>query len=297
METVSLDKTVRIWAVKDGEGLRIYNTHNFSVKMDDTDFDSDSVWAQFAPGGRLLVAGLDGYLRLYDKTFKNNIKKKAPGGKWIVAARFSPDGKVIAVGYADSPRVDIVSAETLNYIKKANTRDIKKGHFARVAWSSDGKYLYAGGGYDKGGWNPILRWSTKSMRRYVEYSAVKNAVMQILPLKDGRVIFIGRDPVFGVINQANRKVYTKGPASAGFRDNLEGFLIFKDATTVEFAYDPFGNRPARFSLLMRKLTVEPPDEAKGLSPFVREADGLDITDWAGTYKPLLNGAPLKMIGT
>jgi WD40 repeat protein len=127
METVSLDKTVRIWAVKDGEGLRIYNTHNFSVKMDDTDFDSDSVWAQFAPGGRLLVAGLDGYLRLYDKTFKNNIKKKAPGGKWIVAARFSPDGKVIAVGYADSPRVDIVSAETLNYIKKANTRDIKKG--------------------------------------------------------------------------------------------------------------------------------------------------------------------------
>ncbi|MBT3904213.1 MAG: hypothetical protein HOB79_14035 [Rhodospirillaceae bacterium] len=280
---------------KDGEGLRIYNTHDFSVKMDDTDFDSDSVWAEFAPDGRLLVTGLDGYLRLYDKTFKNKIKKKAPGGEWIVAASFSPDGKYIAMGYGDSARVDIVSAKTLKYLKKANTRDIKEGHVSRVAWSPDGKYLYAGGRYDKGGWNPIRRWSTKSMRRYVEYSAVKNAVMQILPLKDGRVIFIGRDPVFGVINQANRKVYTKGAASADYRDNHEGFLISKDATTVEFAYDSFGNRPARFSLLQRKLTIDPPDEAKGLIPFVMEADGLDIADWLSTYKPLLNGTPLQMM--
>lgn len=280
--------------MKNNFGLRVYDTGDFSVVADDRDYQSDSVWAEFAPDGRLLTSGLDGYLRLYDTDFKRIVKEAMPGGKWIVAASFSPDGQRIAVGYADSTRVDIVAGDTLKFLTQANTGDIKNGYLARVAWSPDGRYLYAGGRYEKGGWNPIRRWSAKNLKRFSDVAAVTNAVMQIIPLSDGRVVYLGRDPIFGVLNKSNRKIYAKGPASSDFRGNHEGFLVSEDGTTVEFSLEPWGGRPARFSLLRRQLVVEPEDEADDLMPFVMEAEGLVVSDWRTSYAPLLNGAPLPL---
>lgn len=292
--TYSADGRHLAVVMKNDMGLRVYRTDDFSVAAEDRDYASDSVWAEFAPDGRLLTTGLDGYLRLYDKDFKRLIKVAAPGGKWVVEAKFSPDGQKVAIGYADSTRVDVVSGNDLKFLAQANTGDIKEGYLARVAWSSDGRYLYAGGRYDRGGWNPIRRWQTDSYRRYSEFPAVTNAVMQIVPLKDGQIVYAGRDPVIGVINDQFRKKYALGPSTSDFRGNFEGFRISDDATTVEFSFEPWGQRPGRFSLQQRKLVAEPTDEAKGLSPYVMEADGLIVTDWRTSYAPLLNDKPLPL---
>ena len=280
--------------MKNNMGLRVYGADNSNVVAEDHDYASDSVSAEFAPDGRLLTTGLDGYLRLYDKDFKRLFKEAAPGGKWAVEAKFSPDGKKIAVGYADSTRVDILSGDTLKPLAQANTSDIKEGYLARVAWSQDGRYLYAGGRYDRGGWNPIRRWSTDSYRRYSEFPAVTNAVMQIIPLKNGQIVYTGRDPIIGVINEGFRKKFSHGPSTADFRGNFEGFRVSEDATTIEFSFEPWGKRPGRFSLLQRRLLVEPKDEAKDLAPFVAETEGLVVSDWRTSYAPLLNDKPLRL---
>ncbi|MBI2586247.1 MAG: caspase family protein [Rhodospirillales bacterium] len=280
--------------MKNNMGLRVYRADDFNVVAEDRDYTSDSVSAEFAPDGRLLTTGLDGYLRLYDKDFKRSIKEAAPGGKWAVEAKFSPDGKKIAVGYADSTRVDILSGDTLKLLAQAHTGDIKEGYLARVAWSADGRYLYAGGRYDRGGWNPIRRWSTDSYRRYSEFPAVTNAVMQIIPLKDGQIIYAGRDPIIGVINEGFRKKFAHGPSTSDFRGNFEGFRVSEDATTIEFSFEPWGKRPGRFSLLQRKLAVEPKDDATNLSPFLAEAEGLIVSDWRTSYALLLNDKLLRL---
>ncbi len=280
--------------MKNTMGLRVYRADDFGVVAEDRDYASDSASAEFAPDGRLLTTGVDGYLRLYDKDFRRLAKEPAPGGKWPVEAKFSPDGRKIAVGYADSTRVDVLSGETLKLLAQANTGDIKEGHLARVAWSPDGRYLYAGGRYDRGGWNPIRRWWTDSYRRYSEFPAVTNAVMQIIPLKDGQVVYAGRDPVIGVINDGFRKKFAHGPSTSDFRGNFEGFRVSDDATTIEFSFEAWGKRPARFSLRHRQLVVEPKDEATDLSPFVAETEGMVVGDWRASYAPLLNDKPLPL---
>lgn len=284
-------------------GIRIYDTKNYESEpvFSDSDYGDNSFGADFDKDGRLVTTSYDGYIRLYE--YKDNKwllkKEKAKGGNKPFSASFSPDGSKIAVGFNDSQKVDILSAKDLSFLYSPDTSGVDNGDLVSVAWSLDGKYLYAGGRYqDYDNQFPILKWSDEGRGKYTELKGADNTIMHILPLKDG--IAFASDPAFRIINKKDEQLPFKGNSIADFRANYEGFLISDDGATVQFGYELWGKSPARFSIPKRLLEIldEQGDtgELKGLSPPVTSADGLKIThpDWKNTELPKLNDTPLNL---
>lgn len=93
-------------------GLRLFSVADGRLLAQDTDYGAASYSVQFSlrPGKtqeqRLVTTSDDGALRLYrweNKQLTLLAKRSAPGGSQPYAARFSPDGTQIAVGFADTP--------------------------------------------------------------------------------------------------------------------------------------------------------------------------------------------------
>ena len=102
--------------------------------------------ATFAADGRLATASYDGKVRLYDRDFKLLVPaRKATGGNQPSRIAFSPDGSVLAVGYADSATVDLFDGHSLAPLPGPNVDGLRNGNLGIVTWSKDGKTLYAGG--------------------------------------------------------------------------------------------------------------------------------------------------------
>ena len=63
----------------------------------------------FARSGQQAVAAFDGGIRLYGADLRPVARPKAPGGGHPYSVAFSADASVVAVGYGDTPNVDILS--------------------------------------------------------------------------------------------------------------------------------------------------------------------------------------------
>lgn len=283
-------------------GIRIYDTRNYEPVFPDSAYGDDSYGADFDKDGRLVTTSYDGYIRLYeykDKRFRFFERQRAKGGNNPFSISFSPDGSRIAVGFDDSQKVDVLSAKDLSLLYSPDTSGVDNGDLSKVAWSSDGKYLYAGGRYYKNNQFPILKWPDEGRGKYKELKGADNTIMHILPLKNGGIAFGAGGPAFGIINKRDEQVIFKGNSIADFRANYEGFLISNDGATVQFGYELFGKSPARFSIPKRLLDML--DEQKGTGeskvlspPDTSFSEGLKITDWKNTMSPKLNGVPLEL---
>ena len=118
-----------------------------------------------------------------------------------------------------------------------------------------------------------------------------NTIFQILPLRDGGIVYCAADPAFGAIDTNGRRVLFNSSTTADFRDLGEGFFLAPDGTGVGFAYQRFGILPARFSIVDRKLDSAP---VGGLNwrPPATESPGMEITGM-DSYAPKLNGTQLS----
>ena len=108
------------------------------------------------------------------------------------------------------------------------------GDLSEVAWSQDGRFLYAGGKYGGGSTSPIVRWAAGGQGARTELAATSSTLMQILPLRDGGAAFAGTDPAFGVYSADDRKVLYKGPDIAEFRGLRERLLVSADGAVVQW---------------------------------------------------------------
>jgi WD40 repeat protein len=113
-------------------GIRIYKTDDYSLIKEDKDYGGSVYGLDFSYGGKLVTTSLDGYIRLYDENFNLIKKKKAPGGKRPFHISFSPDGSKIAVGYDDTPNVDVLSSDDLEKLYSADTSDFSGCNFYGV---------------------------------------------------------------------------------------------------------------------------------------------------------------------
>lgn len=272
-------------------GMRIYRTSDYTLVAEDKDYGDASYGADFDGERRLVTTSFDGYIRLYDKDFKLIAKKKTPGGDKPFLVSFSPDGTKVAVGFSDSTKVDVLSGEDLRHLYTPDTSGVDKGDIGSVSWSSDGRYLYAGGTYDTEGVSPIRKWKDEGRGGYKDLQASNDTIMHILPLRDGGIIFGACDPAFGIFDKNDKRTLYKGSDLAEYRNNLQGFLISHDGKTVQFGYEQWGKSPAWFSIPDRLLELGSREKGD-LSPPITFAEGLTITDWINI--PKLNGNPLKL---
>ena len=277
-------------------GIRVYETKNYTQVGEDRDYGSDSYGADFDATGRLVTSCFDGYIRIYDRASGGPLrlaaKRKAEIGEHPYAVSFAPDGSTIAVGFDDSARVAVLSARDLSLRFATTASGESKCNFTSVAWSSDGKTLSAGGTcVDSKGMRVVRQWAEGGLGPYRDVGAAGNTIMNILPLRNGGIVYSAFDPAFGRVDGKGQRSLFVGPAIADHRDNLQAFLLSSDGAVVQFGYETFGRSPARFSIPGRSL-----EEAAGRTiPLNAPAiTGLTITDWQNSQTPKLNGAALKL---
>jgi WD40 repeat protein len=277
-------------------GVRVWDTQTWQQIFSDTDYADRSMWCHFDPQNRLVTSSYDGYLRLYSSAsdgFSLVAKSDAPGGSQPFAAVFSPAGDKIAVGFSDSTNVNVLDGHDLAFLYAPDTTGIDNGSLSSVAWSQDGNSLYAGGRYDDGsGISPVLHWSQAGQGNYTEWQASLMTIMDIRPLKNGRIVYGASDPAFAVLDNAGNKIVEQEASIADYRVVFDGdFGISHDGNTIHFGFDFRGERPARFSLSEQRLILNPQPDTNLTAP---DTSSLDITGWKDTYEPKLNGKALPL---
>jgi hypothetical protein len=189
--------------------------------------------------------------------------------------------------------VDVLNATDLRGLYVPDTRGTN-GNLAITAWSVDGSFLYAAGRFsDNKGNKLIRRWADAGRGAFQDLEGQENTITALEALPEGGLAFGSAVPAWEVIDAAGKSLLSQGPAIADFRVMAEGFRVGAGGTTVTFAFEPLGRRPARFSIPSRRLVLDPPPELS-LAPPRLSAPGLEVTGWKDTTEPKLNGQPLAL---
>jgi len=322
---------------KNGFGFRVYRVRDFTIAADrpvrhpgglprgdenDVDdpncgasglpyLDADnpegvaapsSGWVEFDSLGRLITVSLDGSIRLFDSEFNLIRARRAPGGEWPTSASFSPDGKFLAVGYSERQRVDVLLVEDLALQFCPRMDDVDNGDMWRTAWSPDGKYLYAGGEFERAGAHPVRRWENGGRGQPQDVAAASaKGVTYLAPRAEGGVYFASSEPALGAIDENHIKLFEWRSHAADFRDMGSDFKISANGSEVYFNFSSEssgaseGGGAALFTLEARTLLLDPPAPGKNFTPPILQSAALAVADWQGSYAPTLNGAALALL--
>ena len=148
-------------------GLRVYDRNkNWCEAFRDDQYGDTSYDAAFARDGGLATSSFDGLIRSYrydPNSDSPNFRRvgepfAAPSGKHPWGVAYSPDGKLLAVGYHDVAAVDILSGTTLERVgghKPAGVNASIAGAID-VAWSRDGQTLFAAGAVEDAPFRKLL---------------------------------------------------------------------------------------------------------------------------------------------
>lgn len=285
--------------MKKGGGLIVLRAADLDTAARDPDYGDDSNWAEFEAGGRLVTTSLDGHVRLYGRDFRRLAARRMPEDRAPTCATFAPDGTRIAVGYGEvdqpqPPAVDVLSAEDLATLYRPDVRGIDNGVLSRLAWSADGRSLYAGGTYQRGGRTLVRRWTEAGRGRPRDLPSVPERTNFLLALGDGAVLAAGITPHLLLIGEDGKIAGERRPPIGDFRGIGEALKVSADGRKVGFAFEAFGRRPAVFSLDERVIR-EGDSAAVGLSGPLTEHEAVDLRDWQGGWRPVLDDRPLDLI--
>ena len=292
---VSRDGAFLAAGLSGGAGVRVWSTTDWQLVAEEAGYNGGCDRCDFGPDGHLITSSDDGYLRLYGDGFGHFTKVRAPGGDEPFTVVFSPDGKTIAVGYADSTRLDLLSAEDLTHQYSPDTEGIDNGNLARVAWSRDGQRLYAGGRFEGDDRvNPVVTWDAAGRGSRQLWRVAENTITDLRPLSEGRLAVGMADPAWLVLDFDGRELFGRRADIADLRGKRgKSFLLSDSGTRVRFGLEYGDTQPMLFDLNTRTLASDPqPDE--DLSPPLISAPGIELEGWKNTTEPRLNGKPLSL---
>lgn len=288
-------------------GVRVFDTGTGHQVGSDTKYGSDSYSVEFSPQSRLgslrlLSTSFDGQIRLHDVTATGRLTllklAKPSGGQRPFAARFSPDGQRIAVGFDDTRAVQVFDAQVLGLQVTLDTGGGTGGDFGSVAWSADGRVLAAAGRAWDVEWRyPVRRWSVEGWSRLGDVPVSSDTVVDLIALPKvagGGWLFASGDPTWGVLDAHSKVLRRQDSTLADLRGVQDQLLLSTDGQQIRFAYLYGGKAPARFDLSRRALAGGETGLVTQLNAARLEAPELAIKNWEDAVTPSFNGQPIKL---
>lgn len=273
------------------EGLRVFRG-NLQFVGADPEYNDAVYGADFSRDGRLVTAALDGSLRVYrigGKGLERIARQRAPGGQPFTVA-FSPDGGAIAVGYRDSARVDVLDAGSLA-VRHTAEYAAGGGNLGRVAWSKDGRNLYAAGTASDGGRFPLVAFGEGGRGAGRELQSFANIIVSLAPLADGGVAVGTAEPSWAAFDGSGRQRLAQRRQAGDFRDAGDAFRISEDGRTVSFPFEPGGRGVVTFDAARGEIR---PGESDHLAAPRTSKWGLGLEGWKNGTRPTVGGRALAL---
>jgi WD40 repeat protein len=276
-------------------GIRVYDVFDgYRLLPSDTQYGSNSSSAQFDGAGRLVTASYDGFVRLYAADqYGNPVARFDWKGHQPYSAAFSPDGARVAVADRDDHDVVVLLGSDLSQLFMADTTGIPDNRTMNaVAWSQDGRFLYAGGTWVVNNVRQVRRWGDGGRGAYVDVATASNRISALRGLNSGSIL-VGESRGFELINPDNKvnqlQAFGALDLSSGrgriLQVSADGGIVQVDAWKPRHTY--------RFTLTDRLVKIDPPTDDALKAP-ITQAPGLDITNWNTSGTPAVNGALIKL---
>ena len=265
------------------EGVRVWqpSSGGYRLAARDSDYGDSSYGIAFSHDGRLASVSLDGHIRLYDDDFQLTEKRCAQGGNQPYSAAFSPDGSRLAVGYADSPRVEVLDGHGLELLYRPDIAGADElGQRIDSLAFGPGGALYGGGW-----WHLVRRWEDGGRGAYRDFKAADNSIMDLKVLPDGSLLAAGSQPDWGRYGPDGQTIIYKRGEIASFRnkDFIEYFTLSRQGDKLSFK--PLNGEAMVFSLADRSLAAS----AETFQPYRDSGGGVSTADWENSYAPRING--------
>ena len=282
------------------QGLRVFRSSGGRDVARDGDYAGTGNAASFGPQGELVTTSADGLVRLYDAGFRLIRSKRMPGRYRPHGVAFSPDGSMIAVGIANAPKVLVLSASTLELLYLPDTGGIYNG-LRTVAWSADGRGLYAAGGHHVNGRRMIRWWSGQGQPdaagrgEFVDLPASEGTVTALTAMKQGGVLYAAADPAIGLLDALGFQVFSNGRPTINFRKAGGRLEVSPHGGTVLFSLDSGGGQLARFDVEKLELRLNARADPQ-LGAAITTSESFTLHGWGGpTDDMTLNGRALKLV--
>lgn len=256
----------------------------------DTQYNDKLQDIDISPQGRVVAVALDGMVRLYAPDFRLIGRRAIVGGSKPISVKYSPDGESFAVGFIDKPVISVSSGGDLSLLyQPVTTNLVDQVNFSSVVWSSDGRFLYAGGDYRGTGLNPLYRWPDAGRGQPERIPLIRNRITEIQQMPDGDIAFAAEDPGLGIVAPNGHVIAYKGPDIVNFSPDRAGLLVSADGAVISYPLTPDGRVRHAFNVLGGG--DQDPAMAPGVpvSPPRRSAPGLTVLNWKDQYAPTING--------
>jgi WD40 repeat protein len=290
-------------------GVRVFDSRTGALAGSDSVYGGSCFSVEFSPAGsvqaaagrlELLSSSWDGQLRIHSvgdqgQLGRPRVARAVEGGKRPFAARFSPDGRRVAVGFEDSTAVQVLASDDLREVLRPDVTGVGNGSPSSVAWSADGQELVAGGRWSFDGKQPMRRWSAREGRKLGDMPLMGDTVMDLVALPavaGGGWLFAGGDPAWGRVDGQGRVKSRQDRPLADLRGFGKNLALSESADRLRFWFKGFGNDPFEFDVARREVLT---GQTEGMSDSARtSAPGVDVQDWQSKTKPRLNGQPIEL---
>jgi len=262
-------------------GVKMLDTSTWKPIAQDAQYQDSVNFLHFSTQGLLAASAADGAVRLYDAGFKLLARQSVGVSRLLGGVRFSPDGKLLALGIIDQPLAMVLKVPTLDLATLRQVPDAQQKGLCCIAWSRDGSALFVNGEYPGSGATPLYRFGNGGLGSVQALPVGNQRFANMLPLPDGGLLFATTTPSLTLLDARGSVVRSVDTVVGDFRDGQQKLLASADGRGISVPMARFGQKPRALSVDDLDL---PPIAASLLPPRMSAAgvtlDGL-ATDGSG----------------